>query len=481
MITSRAEILEHSSRKSCWVVIEGFAYDVTSFIDLHPGGAGVILRYAGRDATDAFNAHHSSDTLDKYLSPDQRLGPIAEPPEANGTQHASSTDLVALRQKSIRLKSLITIRDFEMAASKLLAPESFACSAPVGLCTEVYRAGADDERTLDWNRLSWKSIRFCPRILCPVHDGVDLSTSILGTKVATPFFVSPAGGGKLAHPTGEVLITKAAGRRGVLQWVSNAAGCSQGEIADARIPGQILYWQIYAMADLAITEKEIRSAIERGYKGFALTVDAIVTGNRERDRRLAIEQELQSSVEGNIDNDDQVVEGGISVTRPALYPHFDWSSSIKWLRSITDLPIAIKGVQSWRDAEMCLGYPEVHPWLSNHGGRQLEGAPSAVDTLLEIHRHCPNVFTKREVIVDGGVTRGTDIVKALCLGAKAVGIGRGFLYSLMYGEKGVSKAINILSHEVATTMALLGVTKVEDLNATYIDSSAVIYAYASRL
>lgn len=134
------------------------------------------------------------------------------------------------------------------------------------------------------------------------------------------------------------------------------------------------------------------------------------------------------------------------------------------------MPIAIKGIQTWEDAALCMHHG-VHPWLSNHGGRQLEGAPSSLDTLLEIREHCPEVFTKCEVIADGGITRGTDIVKALALGAKAVGVGRAFLYALVFGEVGVSKAIRILKHEVETTMALLGVTSVDQLNPSYVTSS----------
>lgn len=110
----------------------------------------------------------------------------------------------------------------------------------------------------------------------------------------------------------------------------------------------------------------------------------------------------------------------------------------------------------------------VQPWLSNHGGRQLEPSPSSVETLLEMRPHCPQVFEKCDVIVDGGITRGTDVVKALALGAKAVGIGRPFLYSLVLGEQGVNKAIRILRHEVETAMALLGVSSIAQLNSSYV-------------
>jgi L-lactate dehydrogenase (cytochrome) len=134
---------------------------------------------------------------------------------------------------------------------------------------------------------------------------------------------------------------------------------------------------------------------------------------------------------------------------------------------MTDLPVCVKGIQTWEDAKLCMEHG-VHPWLSNHGGRQLEGAPSAAETLVSIRKHCPEVFDKCEVIVDGGVLRGTDILKALCLGAKGVGLGRGFLYSLVFGEPGVNKAIRILKHEVEVGMALLGVTSIDQLNPSYV-------------
>ena len=152
---------------------------------------------------------------------------------------------------------------------------------------------------------------------------------------------------------------------------------------------------------------------------------------------------------------------------------FDWISALKWLREITDLPIAIKGIQCWEDAALCMEHG-AHPWLSNHGGRQLDSAPSAVETLVSIRKHCPEVFDKCEVIVDGGITRGSDVVKALALGAKGVGLGRAFLYSIAFGEAGACKAIRILKHEIETTMVLLGVTSLNQLNPSYVRDSVVI-------
>jgi L-lactate dehydrogenase (cytochrome) len=140
---------------------------------------------------------------------------------------------------------------------------------------------------------------------------------------------------------------------------------------------------------------------------------------------------------------------------------------------MTDLPVCVKGIQTWEDAKLCMDHG-VHPWLSNHGGRQLEGAPSAAETLVSIRKHCPEVFDNCEVMVDGGVLRGTDILKALCLGAKGVGLGRGFLYSLVFGEAGVNKAIRILKHELEIGMALLGVASIDHLNPSYVSHATEI-------
>jgi L-lactate dehydrogenase (cytochrome) len=151
----------------------------------------------------------------------------------------------------------------------------------------------------------------------------------------------------------------------------------------------------------------------------------------------------------------------------AVYDGFDFASAVAWLKSITNLPIAIKGIQTWEDALLCMQHG-VHPWLSNHGGRQLDGAPSSAETLLEMREQCPEVLEKCDVIVDGGITRGGDIIKALALGARGVAVGRGFLFALAFGEEGVGKAIRILKHEMEMTMGLLGVSSIDQLRPSHV-------------
>lgn len=150
----------------------------------------------------------------------------------------------------------------------------------------VLKSGAEDEYASNWNRDSWKAIRFRPRVLRPI-ESVDISCTLLGTKLSAPFFICPAGGAKLANTKGDLCLVKAAARHGILHWVCNNSAISQQDMANARAPDQTLYWQIYAMTDLEITEKQIKEAVRLGYKGFALTVDAIRAGKRERDLRVA--------------------------------------------------------------------------------------------------------------------------------------------------------------------------------------------------
>lgn len=202
--------------------------------------------------------------------------------------------------------------------------------------TIVFRAGADDEYTIDWNRKSWQLLRFRPQILRPITN-IDLSTSVFGHKFSLPFFISPAGAGKLAHPDGEVLMTKAAAKHDALQWICNMAGCTKEEIARARAPNQTFFWQIYAKGNLSITESEIKEAIRLGYKGFALTVDAVRAGKRERDMRMTLKQlevctlklvprislisVVQAQRQGDAEDDDDKspAPGGISAARGCVF------------------------------------------------------------------------------------------------------------------------------------------------------------------
>ncbi|KAI3549255.1 cytochrome b2 [Colletotrichum abscissum] len=216
---------------SCWIVINKIAYDVTQFVGSHPGGEAVLLSYAGRDATDAFVPLHPPGTLKDCLSAEQNLGPVTENEESSRGNSGVVCSDENLSTKRPSLSAIVNIADFEKAAETILSKQSYA----------------------------------------------------------SPFFIAPAGGGKLANSEGEVLLTRAAARHGILQWVCNNAGCTMDQMAAARSGRQTLYWQIYAKSDLKKSERELRHALELGYTGFALTVDAVLPGLRERDVRNSLD------------------------------------------------------------------------------------------------------------------------------------------------------------------------------------------------
>jgi L-lactate dehydrogenase (cytochrome) len=271
-----------------------------------------MLKYAGRDATAAYEPIHASGTIDKYLSAAQRLGAVADevdesyeasiatqrgpPIHTPLTTHIDVQAISAPPGKRPRLSSMLSIADFTHAAKSLLPTTSYA----------FLSTGAEDNHSITRNHTTWQTVRLRPRVLRPIPSAPNTRRRILGNDFSAPFFVCPAGGAKLCHPQGDTLLTQAADQQGLLHWVCNNAGRSQEDIAAVRGPGQVLYWQIYAMADLTKTEAEIRSAIASGFNGFALTVDAIWAGKREGDLKARIAEE---EMDGDAVEDDDAGQG----------------------------------------------------------------------------------------------------------------------------------------------------------------------------
>ena len=231
-----------------------------------------------------------------------------------------TSSVVKLPEKKVRLSSVINISDFEYAASQNLPQAAFACeSFATGTSSSksnfvgVLKTGAEDEHAVRWNKDSWKMIRFRPRVLRPIGE-LDLTQSILGTRFAAPFFICPAGGAKLAHSDADLCLTRAAARHGILHWVCNNGYISQKDMAETRAPGQTQFWQIYAMSNLDITTQQVKEAIKQGYKGFALTVDAIRAGKRESDLRVSLAHSERAGKDD--DDDDEDFAGEPSVKRP---------------------------------------------------------------------------------------------------------------------------------------------------------------------
>jgi L-lactate dehydrogenase (cytochrome) len=196
-----------------------------------------------------------------------------------------------------------------------------------------------------------------------------------------------------------------------------------------------------------------------GYKAIVVTVDAPVAGNRERDDRVKINDEIagDGGFRNAVVKSQSLAEMGFSYVDATL----QWTD-LDWIRQVTKLPVIVKGVQSYEDALLCVKH-RAHIYLSNHGGRQLEGAPSAIETLLEIRKYAPEVLkSSSQILADGGIKRGTDVLKLLALGATSVGVGRPFMYSLAF-DNGPERVIEIMSKEIRTNMRLLGATSINEM------------------
>lgn len=292
---------------------------------------------------------------------------------------------------------------------------------------------------------------------------------------------------RLAHPAGEAGIARACARFSACQILSNNASLTPEQVVDGASPEQVLGWQLYVQTDRQRSE-DMLSRISRlpPYKFICLTLDAPVPGKREDDERaknigaqLPVKSAAQMSA-SRPHTDGEGGGGGGEGIGKSLFAgtaaDLTWSRTLPWLCAHTALPIVLKGVQTHEDAYLAYLYAAHFPHLkaiilSNHGGRAADTAPPPLLVLMEIRRHCPCVFDRLEVYLDGGIRRGTDVVKALALGAKAVGVGRPPLFGLAVGgQEGVERVLEILREETATAMRLLGVEAVAELGTRHVNT-----------
>ncbi|KAJ5246303.1 FMN-dependent dehydrogenase-domain-containing protein [Penicillium chermesinum] len=353
------------------------------------------------------------------------------------------------------MQNLLNLHEIEEAATKVISKKAWA----------YYYSAADDQISKSFNNTIYRSIFFRPRVFvdCSICN---METSLLGHNVKLPIFVSPAAMARLGHPSGEAGIAEACDRMGVAQIISNSASLSPEQIVAKASPGQVFGWQLYVQRDLKMSEAMLERVNSLDpIKFIVLTVDAPVPGKREDDER--------------VNNIGRMAGGGGSVATQLFAgtdPSISWDKTLRWLSEHTKKPIVVKGLQTHEDVVVAGSYaPLVRGVvLSNHGGRSLDTAPPAVHTLLEVRRYCPEMFERIDIWVDGGIRRGTNAIKALCLGAKAVGIGRPVLWGLgAGGVKGVERTLQILGNEMATCMRLLGVKSVQDLGPQYVNTRIV--------
>ena len=280
--------------------------------------------------------------------------------------------------------------------------------------------------------------------------------------------------GKLGHREGEVVLTRAAASHGVVQMIPTLASCSFDEIMDAAAPGQAQWMQLYVNRDRAVTERLVRHAEKRGCRALFVTVDAPQLGRREKDMRSKFTDDGSDVQRGSATDTSQGAARAIS---SFIDPGLCWAD-IAWLRRVTSMPIVLKGVQRVEDVLRAAEAGVQGVVLSNHGGRQLDFARSGIEVLAE----AMPVLRERgldgrlDVFIDGGVRRATDIIKALCLGARAVGIGRPFLYAMSaYGQDGVERAMQLLKDEMEMNMRLIGATCLADLTPDLVDARSLFH------
>jgi len=361
------------------------------------------------------------------------------------------------------LWSIINIADFETVAKTYLSPTGWA----------YYAGGAEDEISLSDTRRLFRKITFRPRVLRRVEP-IDTSVNILGYKSSLPFYISPTGQGRFACRDAESVLARAAGKQGVIYCMPTSASyeavfaaARSDQNRDQTRDHTPLFFQLYTTRQREKAQATIRRLESLGAKALFLTVDSPVIGRREKDERVKVADG------GEVASSSVAKTGSMGLLNPFL----SWDD-LSWIRETTSMPLVLKGVQTVEDAVLAYEHGVQGIVLSNHGGRSLDTAQAPIVTLLEIRKHAPHLLSaevrekKFQVFLDGGIRRGTDILKALALGATAVGIGRPFLYSMTagYGEEGVAKLLQLLRAEIETSMALAGAPTVKDLVPEMINS-----------
>ncbi|ESK97375.1 mitochondrial cytochrome [Moniliophthora roreri MCA 2997] len=465
---SGKEVAQHNTRESCWIIVHGKVYDVTEFLDDHPGGSKIILKYAGKDATQEYDPIHPPDAIITNLPPEKHLGPVELDTVEKVEIQITDEEKARLKRAEGKpgLDEVLNLHDFESIARQIMPEKAWA----------YYSSAADDEITMRENHAAYHRMWFRPRVLRDVTT-VDFSTTILGHKSSMPIYITATALGKLGHPDGELNLTRAAAKHGVIQMIPTLASCSFDEIVDSSKPGQVQFMQLYVNKDREKTKRIVQHAEQRGVKALFITVDAPQLGRREKDMRMKFEAEDPAEVtKGGSDGVDRS-QGAARAISSFIDPGLSWKD-IPWFKSITKMPLILKGVQCWEDALEAYDQGLAGVVLSNHGGRQLDFARSGIEVLAECVEKLkekrglrfPN--EKFALFADGGVRRATDVIKAVALGATAVGIGRPFLYAFSsYGVEGVDRALQILRDEFEMNMRLIGAPTIKDIVPEMVDAS----------
>jgi L-lactate dehydrogenase (cytochrome) len=383
--------------------------------------------------------------------------------------------------RSVSFPRVINIYDFRRLAKRRLPAVVFA----------YIDGGAEDEVTLRENCLAFGDFRFRPR-QCVAVPSCDLRTTVLGTTFDLPFLLAPVGFCRMFYPKGELHAARAANEAGTAYILSTFSGTRLEEVRDGtRGP---LWFQLYVPGGRAVAEATMARARAAGYTTLVVTVDTPVSGMRERDFRYGVRPLLQGDLLGSLPYAWQFVTRPrwvldyVADGRPRVFPNVElpgtgpmpcgdvgillertivtWDD-LRWMREAWKGPVVVKGVHTGDDARRAMDAGADAVVVSNHGGRQLDGVPASLRALPEV---LTAVNGRIEVMMDGGVRRGADIVKAICLGARAVLVGRAYAWALgAAGGPGVARAIEILRTDTVRTLRLLGCASIGELDSSFLE------------
>lgn len=370
--------------------------------------------------------------------------------------------------------NFINVEDFHKHAQGKLARSIY----------DYYRSGAHDESTLKENVESFRHLRIRPRFLVDVSK-IDLSTTILGRKYPSPIGVAPTAMHRMAHPDGEKATARGAAAKDALMILSSLSTTALEHVAESTPQTSegkqqgIRWFQLYVYKDRELTRSLVSRAEKSGYEALVLTVDTPLLGRREADHRnnfalpdglsLANFQAITHSSQYIVESRKEKGSGLENYVKNLFDPSLTWKD-IAWLKSITKLPIIVKGVLTAEDALLAVEAGVAGIIVSNHGGRQLDTVSSTIEALPEVVKA---VAGRAEVYLDGGIRRGTDVFKALALGAKAVFVGRPILWGLSTsGQAGVESILKILNDELYVAMQLAGCPTVAALNSSFVETGA---------
>lgn len=443
-----SELVKHKVLDDLWVTIDGKVYDLTNFIKTHPGGVNTIYQFAGKDASEVFSKQHSKGLLE-ILPEEACLGQL----EGVLEKEELSPEEVLMEENKLKkppVNHMFNVNDFEYIAKRVIPKDLYM----------FFATGADDEATLRECQAAYSRVFFRPRILTDTND-IDLSTVMLGNKVSLPLYITAFAGQAYLAPEAERTLAKLANKLGIMYMAPRLASIPLLEILklfDSDTP-------VWCQCCVNPYDPELEHAFEEiekhdQIKGVFVTTDAATGGNREKD--------FKTRLEGN--NSSELSRYSSQV-KP--YPAMTWKQVIK-IKESTSKPIILKGVQRSEDVLKAaeLGLDGVV--ISNHGGRQMDYSQPPLEVLAEtmpLLRQQPYYNKdKFNVFIDGGVRRASDIIKAVCLGASGVGMGKAFAYALAsYGEEGAAKLLELMQIELNRDMKLIGANNIGILNESFVN------------